>query len=98
MVVLAVEVGGQWSEEAVTFMCHIAKPSACTVFLRPATRAAFFHQWTGMLAVAAQRALAATLLAFPVDDAEGADSNQLELKDVLVAARLVKAPLPSRVV
>jgi len=99
LVVLALEVGGRWSEEALTFVRLLAKAKARTVpqLLRPAAQAAFFHRWTGMLAVAAQRALAATLLELPVDDAEGVDGDQPELEDVLVAARFAEAPVPSRV-
>ena len=54
------------------------------------------HRWTGILAVAAQRALAATLLELPVDDAEGVDGEEPVLEDVLGDARLVEAPVPSR--
>ena len=99
LVVLAIEVGGRWSEEATAFVRLLAKAKARTVphLLRPAARAAFFHRWTGMLAVAAQRALAGTLLELPVDDAEGVDGDQPELEEVLVAARLLEAPVPSRV-
>jgi hypothetical protein len=98
LVVVALEVGGRWSEEAVGFVRLLAKAKARTVpqLLRSAAQAAFFHRWTGILAVAAQRALAATLLELPVDDAEGVDGEQPVLEDVLGDARLVEAPLPSR--
>ena len=78
----------------------LAKAKARTVpqILRPAAQAAYFHRWTGILAVAAQRSLAATLLELPVDDAEGVDGDPPVLEDVLVAARLVEAPPVSRVV
>ena len=100
LVVLTLEVGGRWSEEAVTFVRLLAKAKARTVpqLLRTAAQAAFVHRWTGMLAVAAQRSLAATLLELPVDDAEGVDGDQPVLEDVLVDARLVEAPIPSRMV
>ena len=54
LVVLALEVGGRWSEEAVTFVRLLAMAKARTVpqLLRPAAQAAFFHRWTGVLAVA----------------------------------------------
>ena len=98
LVVLALEVGGRWSEEAVDFVRLLAKAKARTVpqLLRSAAQAAFIHRWTGILAVAAQRALAATLLELPVDDAEGVDGEQPVLEDVLGDARLVEAPVPSR--
>ncbi len=51
-----------------------------------------------MLAVAAQRALAATLLELTVDDVEGVNGEPPPLEDVLLDARLLDPPLPSRVV
>ena len=98
LVVLALEVGGRWSEEAVSFVRLLAKAKARTVplLVRPAAKAAFFHRWTGILAVAAQRAFAATLLELPVDDAGGVDGDEPVLEAVLGDARLIEAPLPSR--
>ena len=100
LVVLALEVGGRWSDEAIKFVQQLAKAKARTVpaILRPSVRAAYFHRWTGMLAVAAQRALAATLMELPVDDAECVDGGAPTLEDVLLDARLVDPPQPSRVV
>ena len=49
-----------------------------------------------MLTVAAQRALAATLLELPVDAAEGLDGDTPFLEEVLLGARWVEPPLPSR--
>jgi hypothetical protein len=98
LVVLALEVGGRWSEEAVRFVRLLAKAKARTIpqLVRSAARAAFFHRWTGILAVAAQRALAATLLELPVDDAGAVDGDMPVLEEVLGDARLVEAPFPSR--
>ena len=95
---LALEVGGRWSEEAVSFVRLLAKAKARTVplLVRPAAKAAFFHWWTGILAIAAQRAFAATLLELPVDDAGGVDGDEPVLEAVLGDARLIEAPLPSR--
>ncbi len=100
LVVLALEVGGRWSKVAVDFVRLLAKAKARTVpeLLRPAAKAAFLHRWTGILAVAAQRSLAATLLELPVDDAEGVDGDLPPLEDVLGDARLLEAPAPSRLV
>ena len=98
LVVLGMEVGGRWREEAQRFVLQLAKARARTVpaLLRPSARAAFAHRWTGILAVAAQRALAATLLELPVDDAEGVDGEPPLLEDVLLDARLIDPPQPSR--
>ena len=95
---LPIEVGGRWSEEAVRFIRLLAKAKARTVpaLVRAAAKAAFLHRWTGILAVAAQRALAATLLELPVDDAGAVDGDMPVLEEVLGDARLVEAPLPSR--
>ena len=43
--------------------------------------------------MAEPRALAATLLELPVDDAEGVDGDQPVLEHVLGDARLLEAPL-----
>ena len=97
---LALEVGGRWSEEAVRFVRLLAKAKARTVppLVRSAAKAAFFHRWTGILAVAAQRAFAATLLELPVEDAGAVDGDVPVLEEVLADARLTEAPLPSRLV
>ena len=47
--------------------------------------------------MAAQRAFAATLLELPVDGAEGVDGDPPALEDVLLDARLLDPPAPSRV-
>ena len=99
LVVLGIEVGGRWSEEALSFVSALAKAKARSspAILRTSVRAAFMHRWTGLLAVAAQRAFAATLLELPVDEA-GADAEDSLLEDVLHNGRLL-APLgPSRLV
>ena len=56
---------------------------------------AYSHRWTGLLAVAAQRALATTLLELPVDEV-GADGELPLLEDVLHEGRLLEAPIPSQ--
>ena len=98
LVVLALGVGGRWGNEAVRFVRLLAKAKARTVsqLVRSAAKAAFFHRWTGILAVAAQRAFAATLLELPVDDAGGVDGDGPVLEEVLGDARLMEAPVPSR--
>ena len=81
------------------FVHLLAKAKARTVplLVRPAAKAAFLHRWTGILAIAAQRAFAATLLELPVDDdAGGVDGDEPVLEAVLGDARLIEAPLPSR--
>ncbi|CAE7736307.1 unnamed protein product [Symbiodinium sp. CCMP2592] len=53
--------------------------------LRPAVQRASLHRWTGILAVAAQRALAHSLLELPL---EGADMSGRVRRHVLTAAEL----------
>ena len=55
---------------------------------------AYSHRWMGLLAVAAQCALATTL-ELPVDEV-GADGELPLLEDVLHEGRLLEAPTPSR--
>ena len=98
LVVLALKVGGRWSDDAVSFVRLLAKAKARTVpqLLRSSARGAFFHRWSGILAVAAQRALAATLLELPVDCAGAVDGDLPALDDVLAGARLAEPQVPSR--
>ncbi len=96
-VVLGIEVGGRWSEEALDFVRRLARAKARQHprLLRASARMAYAHRWTGLLAVAAKRALATTLLELP--DAEvAADGESPLLEDVLHEGRLLEAPAPSR--
>ena len=85
------------SEEAVTFVRLLAKATArsCPAILRKPAQLAYANRWMGILAVAAQRAFAATLLELPVDET-AADGEAAPLADVFHAARLVEPPAPSR--
>ena len=98
LLVLASEVGGRFSEGTADFVNRLAKARAraSPQLLRASVRAAYAHRWSGILAVAAQRALAATLLEFPVDDTEGIDGEPPVLEDVLADARTFELPEPSR--
>ena len=71
--VLASEVGGRFSQEARAFVRRLAKLRAQqeAPFLRAATQAAFARRWWALLSVAAQDALAATLLGLPVGPLDG---------------------------
>ena len=63
LVVLAGEVGGRWSAETVRLIEELAKHRSRNAprRLRKSTRLAWANRWWGMLAVAAQDSLAATL-------------------------------------
>jgi hypothetical protein len=97
LVVLSLEVGGRWSEEAALFVRLLAKAKARSypAILRRSLQQAYMHRWTGLLAVAAHRAFASTLLELPVDEA-AMDGEEVWMEDVLREARLVVAPTPSR--
>ena len=97
LVVLSMEVGGRWSEEAATFVRLLAKAKARAFpsILRRSLQLAYQQRWTGLLAVAAQRALASTLLELPVDEA-AADGEEVWVEEVLREARLLEPPMPSR--
>ena len=88
---------GRWSDEAVRFVRALAKAKARSypAVLRRSVQLAYTRRWTGLLAVAAQRAFAATLLELPVDEA-GCDGDPPPVEAVLREARLVEAPSPSR--
>ena len=97
LVVLAMEIGGRWSEEATTFVRLLAKSKARSFprILRKSIQAAFMHRWFGMISVAAQRSLACTLLDVPFEETTER-SEEPFLDDVLSDARLLEAPSPSR--
>ena len=68
LVVVGIEVGGRFGAEAAAFLRKLAMARAREVpaRLRSATRQASLHRWMGMLATAAQRALAHSLLELPL--------------------------------
>ena len=68
LVVLGLEVGGRWSEEAVSFVQLLARHRAqeCPRLLRRSAVQLFFNRWTGLLACAVQQAFAASLLGEPL--------------------------------
>lgn len=97
LVVLGIEVGGRWSDEALDFVRLLAKSKAraSPAILRRSAQAAWANRWTGLLAVAASRALACSLLELPVDEA-GCNGEAPPCEDVLHEARLAAPPMPSR--
>ena len=62
--VSAMEIGGRWSEEAYTFLTLLAQTKAKQgpKTLRSSTQYCLVRRWTQMVSVAAQSALAASLL------------------------------------
>ena len=74
LTIFAVEVGGRWSEEAWRLVRLLARARARSepALLKASAEAAWKRRWTAMLAVAAQRAVAQSLLELPPDS--GCDS------------------------
>ena len=64
LVVLGIEVGGRWSEEAASFITNLARAKArdTPALLRRAATASLISRWTAFLTHAALTAFAATLI------------------------------------
>ena len=69
--VVALETGGRWSDEAMTFVSELAAARAreAPKYLRRPTRLAWTRRWVRMLSIACGRAFAASLLHAASDDA-----------------------------
>ena len=85
LVVVAMEVGGRWSEEAWSFLAQLAKNRAAIApaLLRRSAEYCFLRRWSQMLAVAAQTAFAATLLGEPSGKTPAWNDCAPELGEVL---------------
>ncbi|OLQ06334.1 hypothetical protein AK812_SmicGene10351 [Symbiodinium microadriaticum] len=90
------ETARSFGLEAVAFLRQLAKARAreSPARLRPAVQRASVHRWTGMLAVAAQRALAYSLLELPLAAADECDGTEPPLGDLLADARDTE-PVPA---
>ena len=89
LVVLGFEVGGRWSDEALDFVRRLARAKARSQpeWLRASAAQAYAHRWSGMLAVAAQRAFAASLLELPLANENCWDGEAPACHDVVAGAR-----------
>ena len=87
LAVLGFEVGGKWPEDSLDFLCKLANARTRQVpqFLRQSAARAFAHRWSGLMAVAAQKALAASLL----HGEANVDGSPPALSDLLADARWV---------
>ena len=65
---VGVEFAGRFGNEAAIWLRLLARHRSSTapVVLRPAARSVWAAHWSGLLAIAAQRAFAATLLELPL--------------------------------
>ena len=75
LVVVGIELGGRWSEEAAQFIRLLARSRsrATPPLLRSSARAAYVARWSALLSFAAARALAASLLSLPLANAANVD-------------------------
>ena len=98
LVVLALETGGRWSNEAIDFIKQLAraKARATPAALRAGTELAWYRRWINMLGCAAQRAFALSLLSLPAGQGHNLDGHVPFLGDVLVESRWASAPTFSR--
>ena len=97
LVVFAVEVGGRWGSEPATFLRLLARARAARAHaaVRSALRAAYVSRWSSIIAVAAQRALASSLLELPLDTVASA-AGEPAVHEVLQDERWLYAPASSR--
>ena len=98
LVVLALEVAGRWSAEAVQFVRLLSRCRARSAppHLRPSSTAAWVQRWSGLLAFAAARSFAASLLSLPLHGTANVDGPLPDLSDVLAEHRLDSPPRASR--
>ena len=98
LVVLACETGGRWSEQAAEFVMALAraKARAAPAALSATAVLCWHRRWCGMMAVAAQAALAATLLGSEPWAAAGRDGYVPGLDQVLEATEPAWSWLPPR--
>ena len=89
LVVLGFEVGGRWSSESLEFVRRLARAKARSQpdWLRASAAQAYAYRWSGMLAVASQRAFAASLLELPLAHENCWDGETPLCHDVVADAR-----------
>ena len=98
LVVVGVEVGGRFGAEAANWLRLLAGQRASDVqaAMRAAARAAWVARWSGLLAVAAQRAVAAALLELPLAGECNVAGEAPELHEVLADVRWQLPTIGSR--
>ena len=98
LVVFGIEVGGRLAPQAASFVRLLARARAASVpaILRPAAQAAWVLRWSGILAVAAQRALAASLLHLPLANECTGGGAEPALHELLADMRWHDGPERSR--
>ena len=98
LVVVGVEVGGRFGAEAAAFLRHLARHRAASLPppLRAAASAGWVQRWSGLLAVAAMRAYAASLLELPPGGDICDEGAAPDLHEILAEVRDSSSPSASR--
>ena len=97
LVVIGIEVGGRWSEEAQKSMHMLAQAKARSApsLLRRASAHAYYRRWTAMMSICAQRSFARSLLDLPADVLHNTDSDLPALESTLLDDHLFLPAEPS---
>ena len=98
LVVFGIEVGGRWSQEAPDFIRLLARARGRAVpeLVRRSAELAWRNRWSALIAVATQRALAASLLELPLEQAGCWDGEAPPLGEVLAEGREAVSLMPLR--
>ena len=96
-VVLGLEIGGRWNRESTTFIKLLAKHRAATnpPNLRNAATIAWTSRWAALLAAAAMRSFASSLLTLPTSASTNVDGPCPPICELLTSYT-DGAPTPSR--
>ena len=88
LVVLAIEVGGRWSEEAAAFITNLARARArqAPTILQQSVAAALTARWSATLTHAAMTPFAATLLGEATPNLYNVDTNPANWSQLLAEA------------
>ena len=83
LVVVAIETGGRWSQEAVTFLDSLASACSCEALplMQRSSFLAWRKRWTRMLAVSCCRTFATSLTSFS-EALDGVDGPTPDLADL----------------
>lgn len=97
LVVLGIEVGGRWSQEAATFIRLLAQSKArqAPAILQRSMTNALISRWSAMLSKAAMQAFAASLLDLDLSAHTNVDGNSPTMSQLLAEAPH-PPPAPSR--
>ena len=97
LVVLGLEIGGRWSRESTTVIKLLAQHRAATSppNLRNAATIAWTSRWTALLAAAAMRSFASSLLTLPASASTNVDGPCPPICELLTSYT-DGAPTPSR--